>query len=612
LPTPRVPRPPSSRPSPVATLVARDLTHDRGGRTVLNGISLTVGPDSRIGVVGPNGVGKSTLLQLLAGVVQPDLGRITMDPPAATRGYLAQEHEVVVGESVRALLVRRTGVAAAEAELAVAAAGLVDGTPAANRRYEAALEQFNSLGAADLDARIDEVLDDLGLGAGLAELEVSALSGGQEAKVALAVIELARFDIALLDEPTNDLDFECLTRLEARVLERQGGLVIVSHDRDFLERTVSTVLELDPHTRAGREYGGGWAGYQAERANAQRHAAEEYAVYDARRQRLEDWAERQRQWATTGVRRETRNQRDNDKAQRDFRINRTEKLASKARQTDRARASLEVVDKPFEGWDLRFTIEEAARAGAVVVRLTGAVIERGSIRLGPLDLQIDWGERVALTGANGTGKSSLVSALLGEIPLAAGERWMGPGVVVGRLGQDRRAMGGPADLVRSVMERCGLPESEARSLLAKFGLDAEHVTRPSGSLSPGERTRAELATFQGCGVNVLVLDEPTNHLDLPAIEQLESALVGFEGTLLLVSTTGGCSSRSTSPVRSGWVEPTSGARGRMTARPGPDRAVCRQLPAPGRRGGRSRGEGPCTGRRTGTLGLVRRASGGFT
>ena len=219
----------------------------------------------------------------------------------------------------------------------------------------------------------------------------------------------------------------------------------------------------------------------------------------------------------------------------DFRINRTEKLASKARQTDRARDALEVVEKPWEGWDLHFTIGEAPRAGAVVARLEGAVIERGEFSLGPVDLEIGWGERVALTGANGTGKSSLVGALLGTVPLAAGQRWVGPSVVVGELGQDRRTILGPHDLVRTVVDRCGLPQSEARSLLAKFGLDAEHVTRPPDSLSPGERTRAQLAIFQGVGVNFLVLDEPTNHLDLPAIEQLESAVAGFDGTLLLVS-----------------------------------------------------------------------------
>jgi ATPase subunit of ABC transporter with duplicated ATPase domains len=480
-------------------------------------------------------VGKSTLLLLLAGLLRPDEGRVTLDPPSATVGYLAQEHEVVAGETVRQLLSRRTGGHHAEVELAEAAAGLAVPTPEAERRYDIALERFTALGAADLDARIDQALAALGVGADMAEAGVATLSGGQAAKVVLATIELSRFDIILLDEPTNDLDFEGLDRLETWVRSRRGGTVVVSHDRNFLERTVSTVVELDAHSRTATEFGGGWDGYRTERANAHRHAVEAYELYEANRRQLESRAERQRQWATSGVRRETRHPRDHDKAQRDFRINRTEKLASKARQTDRALAALEAVEKPFVGWDLRFTIEEAARAGAVVVRLTGAMIERGSFGMGPVDLEIGWGERVALTGPNGAGKSTLVAALLGTLPLSGGERWLGPSVVLGALGQDRRAMGGDTDLVRTVMHRCGLKQAEARSLLAKFGLNADHVTRPSASLSPGERTRAELAVFQGRGVNFLVLDEPTNHLDLPAIEQLESALAGFGGTLLLVS-----------------------------------------------------------------------------
>ncbi len=416
-----------------------------------------------------------------------------------------------------------------------AAAGLASGTSAADDRYAVALERFNALGAGDLDARIDAVLDDLGIGTTLADRPTSTLSGGQEAKVALAAIELSRFSITLLDEPTNDLDFAGLRRLQSWVTGRDGGLVLVSHDRDFLEGTVTTVLELDEHHRTAREYGGGWLGYEAERRTARRHASEAFATYEKRRGQLQGRAQQQREWATKGVAKEARSPRDNDRAQRGFRIDRTEKLAAKARQADRALASLEPVDKPWEGWDLRFTIEEAERAGAVVVRLSGAVVERGTFQLGPVDLQIDWGDRLGLTGANGTGKSTLVGAVLGTVPLASGERWTGPSVVPGVLGQDRRVLGGDRDLVREVCERCGVTLSEARSLLAKFGLQAEQVTRPAGTLSPGERTRAELAVFQALGVNFLVLDEPTNHLDVPAIEQLESALRSFTGTLLLVS-----------------------------------------------------------------------------
>ncbi len=234
--------------------------------------------------------------------------------------------------------------------------------------------------------------------------------------------------------------------------------------------------------------------------------------------------------------REKKQPSDNDRAQRDFRINRTEKLASRARRTERAMDALEVVEKPWEGWDLRFSIQQAARAGAVGGASRTPCSERGALsrwdqgRSGSAG-----GDRLALIGPNGSGKSTLVDALLGRLPLTTGRRTMGPSVVVGELGQDRRALGGPGTVVDALVAAAPMPDSEARSLLAKFGLDATAALRSPSSLSPGQRTRAELAAFAAAGVNFLVLDEPTNHLDLPAIEQLESALAQFGGTVLLVS-----------------------------------------------------------------------------
>ncbi|HVT42548.1 MAG TPA: ATP-binding cassette domain-containing protein, partial [Acidimicrobiales bacterium] len=367
------------------------------------------------------------------------------------------------------------------------------------------------------------------------DLPQHALSGGQEARAALAALLLARFDVTLLDEPTNDLDFEGLARLEDLVARRRGAMVVVSHDRAFLERTVTDVLEIDEHTRTAQQFGGGWTAFQAERAAARAHAEEDYAVYEAQRTDLRRRAQRERQWATTGVRREKTRPRDNDKAQRDFRIERTENLASRARRTERALDALEVVEKPWEGWDLRFAINETARSGDVVVRLEDARIERGDFTLGPLTLDVRWADRLGLVGPNGSGKTTLVEAILGRLPLAGGTRRMGPSVVVGELAQDRRLLRGAGGLAESFAAATGLPPDRTRSQLAKFGLGAEAVLRPTASLSPGERTRAELAAFAALGVNLLVLDEPTNHLDLPAIEQLESALDTYAGTLLLVS-----------------------------------------------------------------------------
>jgi ATPase subunit of ABC transporter with duplicated ATPase domains len=527
-----------------ATVVANQLSFDRGSRTILTEVSFTVSPTSCIGVVGPNGVGKSTLLRLLAGLEEPDAGTVRVDPPGATVGYLAQEHERRSGETVGAALARWTGVAQAEAELAAAGEALGGGEPGADDRFALALERYERLSAGDIDARMAGTLSDLGLGAGIVDQETGTLSGGQAARVALAAIVLSRFDVTLLDEPTNDLDFDGLERLEAVVAARSGGMVIVSHDRAFLDATVTSVVEIDEHDHRGRVFGGGWSAYLEERSTARRQAEETFAVHQTQRRELLDRASRERQWATSAVRRERRDPRDHDKAQRDFRINRTEKLASRARQTERAVERLGEVEKPWEGWTLRFTIDQAPRAGAVVARFDGAVIARGDFTMGPIDLEIGWGERIGLVGPNGSGKTSLVAALLGRLPLAAGTARLGPSVVVGELGQDRRpgegvdgggAAGEEESVLDRVMDRCGLTVPEARSLLAKFGLGSDQLSRKRGLLSPGERTRAELAVFQGRQVNFLVLDEPTNHLDVPAVEQIEEALAGYQGTVLLVS-----------------------------------------------------------------------------
>jgi ATPase subunit of ABC transporter with duplicated ATPase domains len=517
-----------------AVITARNLNHDRDGAAVLRNVSLTVGPRSCVGVIGPNGVGKSTLLQILAGWVQPDDGDVTLSPPRSTVGYLAQEHESLAGETVREKLARLTGVFDAEHQLADAAHKLSAGDSGGADTYERALLRFESLGAGTFESRLQTLLRQLDVGE-LSERDASTLSGGQDAKVALASIELSNFDIVLLDEPTNNLDFEGLRRLERWITSRDGGTVIVSHDRALLEVTVDTVLELDPHSHGAREYHGGWLGFGNERANELRLAKDAFEHYEEQKLNLKNRAIRQRQWAEDGVRKEVKNPRDNDKAQRDFRINRTQNQAHRARQLDRTMENLEVVEKPFEGWDLRFSINETKRSGDVVLRLRDAVIERPSFQLGPVNVEISWGDRIAITGQNGSGKSTLVDALLGTLDLTLGERWMGPSVVVGVLGQNRRALSGENNLVHYFSERCGLTTSEARTLLAKFGLTAMHVTRASRLLSPGERTRAELASFQALGVNLLVLDEPTNHLDLPAIEQLENALKDYTGTLMLVS-----------------------------------------------------------------------------
>ncbi|WP_326642435.1 ATP-binding cassette domain-containing protein [Streptosporangium sp. NBC_01755] len=518
-----------------ATIVAKDLAAGHGDRALFAGLDLVVAPGDVVGLVGVNGAGKSTLMRILAGLLPPEHGSVRLSPPSASVGYLPQERERRADETVADFLARRTGVAAAQRALDAATQGLVEGRPGADDEYAVGLERWLALGGADLEDRAGEVVAELGLAVEL-DRPMTALSGGQAARAGMASLLLSRYDVFLLDEPTNDLDLEGLERLERFVAGLRAGTVLVSHDREFLARTVNRVVELDLAQQLIRLHGGGYEAYLAEREVARRHARDEYEEYAGTVASLKQRAGIQRAWMEKGVKNARRKAPDNDKIGRSFRSETTEKQAAKARQTERMIERLEEVEEPRKEWELRMEIAVAPRSGAVVATLREAVVRRGAFTLGPVNLQVGWADRVAVTGANGSGKSTLLAALLGRIPLQEGDASLGPGVVVGEVDQARGLFLGDEPLVDAF--GAAVPDmapADVRTLLAKFGLRAAHVPRPAVTLSPGERTRAALALLQARGVNLLVLDEPTNHLDLVAIEQLESALASYPGTLLLVT-----------------------------------------------------------------------------
>ena len=531
------------------------LTIERGGTTLIRHGVLHVASGDVIGVLGPNGAGKSSLLAAIVGDLEPVAGTIATIPATATVGLLAQEldtasggHDTAPGgdrtasgEAVGAYLARRTGVAAASARLEEVTDALAeDASGPSLDRYQDALDRWLGLGGSDLEERIDGVLAEVGLVAvtsdqgPLLDLPVAVLSGGQRARLGLAALLLSRFDVLLLDEPTNDLDQTGLALLEELVRTTASPVIVVSHDRRFLEQVVTAIVELDPHTGALTRYNETFDGYLRARDLARAEAERRFANYERERDRLEERARRQRQWVAKGLRGERRPP-DNDRAARGARIEATEQLAAKASQSERAIERLEVVDKPWEPWELRFTIGEVERSGDLVAELVDAVVTRGSFQLGPISLQVGAGERVGIVGANGQGKTTLVRALFGLLPLDQGAQRTGRSTVIGWLDQSREAFTGDATALDLVLVESGQTPEVCRSTLAKFGLGADHLSRPSDQLSPGERTRAALGLFQIRGVNTLVLDEPTNHLDLPAIEQLESALDRFAGTLVLIT-----------------------------------------------------------------------------
>ncbi|MGN7782318.1 ribosomal protection-like ABC-F family protein [Mycolicibacterium sp. 22603] len=518
-----------------ATLVAKDVAGGYAHRTLFENVNVTVSPGDVLGVVGANGAGKSTLMRILAGDLSPLDGTVSRAPADAFIGWLPQEHERTAGESVAAYIARRTGCAAATAAMEAAAEKLSESDAAADA-YGTALDHWLATGAADVEERLPVVLADLKLDVEPDSALMTDLSGGQAARVGLAALMLSRFDIVLLDEPTNDLDLDGLERLEQFVRDLRGGVVLVSHDREFLTRTVTRVLELDIAQNQTTVYGGGYQSYLEERAVARRHRREEYEEFADRKADLVARARTQREWSSQGVRNAMRKAPDNDKNRRRAQTESSEKQAQKVRQMESRIARLEEVEEPRKEWSLQFSIGAAPRSSSVVATLDDAAVRQGDFRFGPVSLQVSAGDRIGITGPNGAGKSTLLGLLLGRRAPDTGRASMGASVAIGEIDQARTEFTGPGRLVDRFEQYVpDWPTADVRTLLAKFGLRADHVERAVDDLSPGERTRAGMALLQARGTNVLVLDEPTNHLDLPAIEQLEQALDGYDGTLLLVT-----------------------------------------------------------------------------
>ncbi|HEY6397798.1 MAG TPA: ATP-binding cassette domain-containing protein [Solirubrobacteraceae bacterium] len=427
-------------PGSRGVLAARRITKSYAEVVVLDRLSITVTPGIRLGVVGPNGIGKSTLLRVLAGLEPPDSGVVTREPAGLSVAYFAQEP--------------------------------------------------------------DEV----------------GRSGGETARAKLAEIIESGAEILLLDEPTNNLDAAGLELLGGFVGRHRGGIVVVSHDRAFLEG-MTRIVEVEADTRRVHTFTGGWSEFEAERRRRRDRQATTHRRYAAERGRIEEQGRRMRQWEERGYGQGRKKKKGKDVA----------------KAFEKKLSRIETVEKPWSPWRLELQLGSRQRGGDVVARLEEAVVERNEFRLGPIDLELRHGDRLAILGDNGAGKTTVVKALLGELALRSGRRWVGPSVVLGAIPQGVSPFSKRDMLLDEFIAGSAMPAQEARSLLAKFGLSADHVERPGSSLSPGERTRAMIALLSSRGVNALVLDEPTNHLDLEAIEQLEAALEGFDGTAVLVS-----------------------------------------------------------------------------
>lgn len=518
-----------------ATLVAKDLAGGHAHRTLFSNLNFTAAPGDVYGVVGANGAGKSTLLSLLAGAADPQAGSVSTAPDSAFIGWMPQEHDRVPGETITAYLARRTGCAAATTAMESTAEDLGGSKPGADDAYAAAFDHWMASGAMDLEDRIPEVLAKLGFTLPV-DTEMTALSGGQVARVALAALLLSRFDAVLLDEPTNDLDLDGLEHLENFINSLRAPVILVSHDREFLARCTTGIIELDLAQNQVATYEGGYDSYLAERAINRSHAREAYEQFENQKADLVSRARTQREWSSQGVRNAMRKAPDNDKIRRRANSESSEKQAAKVRQMESRIARLDEVAEPRKEWVLQFSIAAAPRGSSVMCTLNEASVSHGDYIFGPVSVQVNAGDRIGITGPNGAGKSTLLNLLLGKLAPHSGTASLGSSVNIGEIDQARTQLPGHLPLGEAFEHE--VPEysaAEVRTLLAKFGLKADQSSALVDELSPGERTRASMALLQARGVNLLVLDEPTNHLDVPAIEQLEEALEAYTGALLLVT-----------------------------------------------------------------------------
>jgi ATPase subunit of ABC transporter with duplicated ATPase domains len=517
-----------------ATLTLSRLDIAYGARTLIRGLDLVVAPRAVTALVGANGSGKSSLMRAIVGELPIESGSVRLSPADATIGWLPQAPPDPT-ESLLTYARRRTGVEEADRALHAASSSLAAGEPGSDDAFAGALERWLSLGGADLADRLPQVAAQLGLDTD-ADRPLGTLSGGQAARAALASILLSRYEVLLLDEPTNNLDAPGLELMVDFVTAHDGPVLVASHDRAFLDRVATNVVELDLAQQRIDYYTGGYSDFVAARSLRRRQAQSAFEEYAETRDGLLAQGRQRAEWAAKGRRNVARGDEADKHIREKFRA-RADRQAAKGARLQRAAERLEVVEQPRKEWELRYTIDSGPESADVVWMLDRVVVQRGDFRLGPIDLTVARGEHLLLAGDNGTGKTTLLAAMLDQLPVASGRVTLGSRVRIGVIDQERSLLStdrSVVDVVRTELED-SLSAGQVRTLLAKFGLGAEHVDRPARSLSLGERTRALMACFQARRVNVLVLDEPTNHLDVPAIEQLETALAGYRGTLVVVS-----------------------------------------------------------------------------
>ena len=511
-------------------LQAKHIQKNYGSLTVLADISFSLAKGQKVALVGDNGTGKTTILKIVAGLVEPDAGEIELAKNTCI-GYLPQDTSLSGDETISLYLRRISGIDALEKKLEMLAPQLED--KAKFDEYGDTHEQYERLDGYAFEHRIKVMLAGFGLENVGIDHRLSDLSSGQKSKVALAGILLKGVDLLLLDEPTNNLDLPALIWLEDFLRKSDAACIVISHDRRFLDRVVRKIFELDRNTRILNISGGTYSDYLemiAKRINRQK---EEYRLQQEEIKRLSDQARQQRDASVKGSNWQGS---DNDKFLRGFKRDRAGGSGRKAKVIEKRIEQMEKVEKPIERDQLDIPITAEVGSGTLDIHLVDVVAGYpNGFTIGPMSFDVRYGSRVGIMGLNGTGKSTLLKTITGQLAAYEGKIKIGSGVKIGNMMQEHESLPRDQVLLEFLKERTRLKDNEIYNKLVKFGFDQDQAKHPIGTLSPGGRARLLLALFSAQSVNVLILDEPTNHLDLEALDALEETIKDYKGTILLVS-----------------------------------------------------------------------------
>ncbi|UCH61097.1 MAG: ABC-F family ATP-binding cassette domain-containing protein [Anaerolineales bacterium] len=522
-------------------LSANQISKSYGIETILDRVSFNLNSGEKVALLGPNGSGKTTLLRILAGLERSDAGSLTRDPPGLRIGYLPQGFSLSPdldpsNENLGSYLFHIHGdpaeLSARLEELAGALAAF-PGSPELQRQYDQQLSGLTA--AAESAGRAPQVLAALGLAHLPINTPLAHLSGGQKTRLALASVLFSVPELLLLDEPTNHLDIPMLEWLEEWLLAFRGAALIVSHDRAFLDRTVTGTLELDPVTHTVKAYPGNYTAYLEHKlAERERH-------WQAYKQQQDEIAHLQQAAAhVRGIARFKRGGKGDtgDKFAKGFFANRTKGTIARAKHLERRLEQLlheERIEKPIQTWQMKLDFGETPASGRSVLELQElAAGYPGETLLAGVNCQVWYGARVALIGPNGSGKTTLLRTICGQLAPLAGTVRLGANIRLGYMTQEQAELDPDQDAYTSVRKLAPFSETEARAFLHQYLFSGDEVFLPIRNLSYGERARLSLACLVARGCNFLLLDEPINHLDIPSRARFEQAVAAYQGTVMAV------------------------------------------------------------------------------